>query len=97
MKERKKKDNDAIFIISRYFLSTGAAIVLVMLFVSPIRGNKMCAEEAIELFIHPTYDSGAKELQILFVPIVLEFCKLLTKTSHETPLYISCLRRYTWD
>ncbi|KAI3882266.1 hypothetical protein MKW92_003202 [Papaver armeniacum] len=71
-------------------LCRGAAAALVMMFVSPVAGNKECAEEAIQLFLNPTLDTETKELQTHSVPIILEFCKLLSKTSQDNPLYISC-------
>ncbi|KAI3927996.1 hypothetical protein MKW98_023597 [Papaver atlanticum] len=69
---------------NQMFVSAGAAAGLVMLFVSPIAGNKECAEEAIQLFLNPQH--------IYSVPIILEFCKLLcSKTSKPNRLYISCV------
>ncbi|KAJ4979658.1 hypothetical protein NE237_010438 [Protea cynaroides] len=69
-----------------------AATALVMLFLSPIKGNKQCAEEAIGLshFTHRV-TSKIRSYSVYFQPsIVLEFGKLLTRTSREDPLYISC-------
>ncbi|MCL7028989.1 hypothetical protein MKW94_026351 [Papaver nudicaule] len=75
------------------FVSAGAATALVMLFVSPIKGNKECAEEAIQLFLQPlNSDRVTTESHSHSVCIVLEFCKLLySTTSQDNPLYISCL------
>ncbi|MCL7029751.1 hypothetical protein MKW94_002131 [Papaver nudicaule] len=87
---KMRAENDAR--VSRHvqiFASAGAA-ALVMLFVSPIQGNKECAEKAIRLLVNPP-EAVKKELHTHFVPIILEFCTLLyTKTSRENPLYISC-------
>ncbi|RZC46130.1 hypothetical protein C5167_039076 [Papaver somniferum] len=85
-----RKDNDVSFGHIQIFVSAGAAAALVMMFVSPIAGNKECAEEAIQLFLNPTLDTETKELQTHSVSIILEFCKLLSKTSQDNPLYISC-------
>ncbi|RZC80764.1 hypothetical protein C5167_043341 [Papaver somniferum] len=69
---------------NQMFVSAGGAAGLVMLFVSPIAGNKECAEKAIQLFLNPQH--------IYYVPIILEFCKLLCgKTSKPNRLYISCV------
>ncbi|MCL7045703.1 hypothetical protein MKW94_020938 [Papaver nudicaule] len=85
-----RKDSDQSFSHVQIFVSAGAAAALVMMFVSPITGNKESAEEAIQLFLNPTLDTETKELQTHSVPIILEFCKLLSKTSQDNPLYISC-------
>ncbi|MCL7045142.1 hypothetical protein MKW94_026408 [Papaver nudicaule] len=86
--------NDAnAFSHDQIFVSAGAASALVMLFVSPITGNKECAEEAIQLFLHPlTLDRVTTEYHTHSVSIILEFCKLLcSKKSEDNRLYISCL------
>ncbi|XP_043690997.1 E3 ubiquitin-protein ligase UPL5-like [Telopea speciosissima] len=72
------------------FKSAGAPTALVMLFLSPIKGNKQCAEGAIRPFLTPNVESLPKSVQAQCASIVLEFCKLLTRTSREDPLYISC-------
>ncbi|XP_042514494.1 E3 ubiquitin-protein ligase UPL5 isoform X2 [Macadamia integrifolia] len=72
------------------FKSAGAPTALVMLFLSPIEGNKQCAEGAIRPFLTPNVESLPKSVQAHCASIVLEFCKLLTRTSREDPLYISC-------
>ncbi|KAI3971659.1 hypothetical protein MKW92_021852 [Papaver armeniacum] len=80
-----------IFGHNQVFVDGGAAAALVMLFVSPITGNKECAEEAIRLFLQPL-NSATIELLRHSAPIVLEFCQLLySKTSQDNPLLISCL------
>ncbi|MCL7044305.1 hypothetical protein MKW94_012246 [Papaver nudicaule] len=86
-------DDEDAFSHNQIFVSAGAAAALVMLLGSPIRGNKVCAEEAIELFLHPL-DSGMETIEshAHSVSIILEFCKLLwNKRSKEDPLYIACL------
>ncbi|KAI3942962.1 hypothetical protein MKW98_005474 [Papaver atlanticum] len=93
LKFKTRNDNDAY--VSHHiqiFVCAGAAAALVMLFLSPIRDNKECAEMAIQLFLNPLSDDEVKlELRTHFVPIILEFCTLLcSKTSTENPLYISC-------
>ncbi|XP_026378803.1 E3 ubiquitin-protein ligase UPL5-like [Papaver somniferum] len=90
---KTRNDNDAY--VSHHiqiFVCAGAAAALVMLFLSPIRDNKECAEKAIQLILNPLADDEVKiELRTHFVPIILEFCILLfSKTSADNPLYISC-------
>ncbi|KAJ4980956.1 hypothetical protein NE237_031793 [Protea cynaroides] len=72
------------------FKSACAPTALVMLYLSPIKGNKQCAEEAIRLFLTSHIELLPKSVQAQCASIVLEFCKLLTRTSREDPLYISC-------
>ncbi|RZC51205.1 hypothetical protein C5167_019637 [Papaver somniferum] len=75
-----------IFGHNQVFVDGGAAAALVMLSVSPITGNKECAEEAIRLFLQPLSSAT------ITAPIVLEFCQLLySKTPQDNPLFISCL------
>ncbi|KAI3905948.1 hypothetical protein MKW92_034687 [Papaver armeniacum] len=93
LKFKTRNDNDAY--VSHHiqiFVCAGAAAALVMLFLSPIRDNKECAEKAIQLFLNPLADDEVKiEIRTHFVPIILEFCTLLSKTSKNPhPLYISC-------
>ncbi|XP_026383383.1 E3 ubiquitin-protein ligase UPL5-like [Papaver somniferum] len=95
MSLRFKTRNDDDAYVSHHiqiFVCAGAAAALVMLFLSPIRDNKECAEKAIQLFLNPLVDDEVKiELRTHFVPIILEFCILLcSETSTENPLYISC-------
>ncbi|KAI3857117.1 hypothetical protein MKW98_010531 [Papaver atlanticum] len=76
---------------NQVFVDGGAAAALVMLFVSPITGNKECAQEAIQLFL-PPLNSATIESLSHSAPIILEFCQLLySKTSQDNQLYISCL------
>ncbi|XP_042519646.1 E3 ubiquitin-protein ligase UPL5-like [Macadamia integrifolia] len=72
------------------FKSAGAATALVMLFLSPVKGNKQCAEDSIRLFLTQDNELLPKTVQAHCASIVLEFCKLLSRTSREDPLYISC-------
>ncbi|XP_010270135.1 PREDICTED: E3 ubiquitin-protein ligase UPL5-like [Nelumbo nucifera] len=74
----------------RILRSSGAVTALVMLYLSPLRGNKECAEESIRLFLVPNIEILSKNVQSQCAPIVLEFCKLLTSTAHDDPLYASC-------
>ncbi|XP_026451608.1 E3 ubiquitin-protein ligase UPL5-like [Papaver somniferum] len=88
----KLNDGASTFSHNQIFVSGGAAASLVTLFVSPVTGNKECAEEAIQLFLHPlTSDTVTTELQTHYISIILEFCKLLSEnTSKDNPLYTSC-------
>ncbi|OVA09248.1 HECT [Macleaya cordata] len=90
LKMTPREDNDMSFGHLQIFMSAGAPTALVMLYVSPIRGNKECAEESIQLFLDQNFEFLPKAVHTQCVPIVLEFCKLLSRTSHDTPLYISC-------
>eukprot|EP00262_Sarcandra_glabra_P007389 TRINITY_DN20151_c0_g1_i1.p1 TRINITY_DN20151_c0_g1~~TRINITY_DN20151_c0_g1_i1.p1 ORF type:complete len:878 (-),score=86.91 TRINITY_DN20151_c0_g1_i1:586-3219(-) len=74
----------------RTFKLAGAPSALVMLFLSPIKGNRECAEESIRLFLRPNGEYLPEYLHTQCAPIVLEFCKLLTRTSHEHSLYLTC-------
>ncbi|KAI3861239.1 hypothetical protein MKX03_016661 [Papaver bracteatum] len=79
---------------NQVFVDGGAAAALVMLFISTSTGNKECAEEAIQLFLHPL-NSAILKLESLThcAAIILELRRLLySKTSQGNPLYISCLR-----
>ncbi|MCL7032196.1 hypothetical protein MKW94_023253 [Papaver nudicaule] len=85
-------NNASAFRHNQIFVSAGAAAALVMLFVSPITGNKECAEEAIRLFLRRlALDVVTKESHAHSVCIILEFCKFLCReTSQENPLYLGC-------
>ncbi|XP_010252668.1 PREDICTED: E3 ubiquitin-protein ligase UPL5-like isoform X2 [Nelumbo nucifera] len=72
------------------FRSSGAPTALVMLFLSPLKGNKEYAEESIRLFLTPNIEFLPKSIQSRCAPIVLEFCKLLSNTARDDPLYVSC-------
>lgn len=72
------------------FKSACATTALVMLFLSTVEGNRDCAEDSIRLFLYPNMYLFSSTVQHLCAPIVLEFCKLLSKTSQDDPLYISC-------
>ncbi|KAF8414199.1 hypothetical protein HHK36_002199 [Tetracentron sinense] len=72
------------------FKYSGAPTALVMLFLSPINGNKEAAKESISLFLAPNIEFLPKSMHILCAPIVMEFCKLLSSSTPEDPLYILC-------
>ncbi|KAK9151435.1 hypothetical protein Syun_009744 [Stephania yunnanensis] len=74
------------------FKSGGAPSALVMLFLSPIEGNKECSTEAIEQFVNAKTYVLPQKKRIQCVSIVLEFCKLLSKTAPDDPLYFMCRR-----
>ncbi|KAL5701587.1 HECT-type E3 ubiquitin transferase [Ranunculus cassubicifolius] len=86
----KDDDGDMSSGHAQIFKSASAPLALVMLFLSPFDGNKDCAEDSIRLFLYPNVYLFSKTVQHLCAPIVLEFCKLLSTTSMDDPLYVSC-------
>ncbi|XP_058070731.1 E3 ubiquitin-protein ligase UPL5 [Magnolia sinica] len=72
------------------FKLAGVPSALVMLFLSPVKGNREIAEESIRLFLNPHIDSLTKKVQNQCASIVLEFCQLLFRTAHDDPLYVLC-------
>ncbi|XP_077221806.1 ubiquitin protein ligase 5 isoform X2 [Tasmannia lanceolata] len=74
----------------RVFNLAGAPSALIMLFLSPIEGNRGCAEESIQLFLTSNLDFLPQSIHKQCASIVLEFCKLLNLTAHGHTLYISC-------
>jgi len=72
------------------FLLSSAPAALVMLYMSPIKGNKDCAESSIRHFLNSSRNSLPKQYHNYCAPIVLEFCKLLRRAANEDPLYLSC-------
>ncbi|KAH7858219.1 hypothetical protein Vadar_021452 [Vaccinium darrowii] len=63
---------------------------LVMLYMSPFKGNKQRGDESIRRFINWCMNVLPKGLRSLCVPIILEFCKLLARGSLRDPLYCFC-------
>ncbi|XP_059437048.1 E3 ubiquitin-protein ligase UPL5-like [Corylus avellana] len=72
------------------FLLSSAPAALVMLYMSPIKGNKDCADSSIRHFLNSSRNSLPKQYHNYCAPIVLEFCKLLRRAANEDPLYLSC-------
>ncbi|KAK9267974.1 hypothetical protein L1049_010411 [Liquidambar formosana] len=72
------------------FMSSSAPAALVMLYMSRIKGNKECADDLIRYFLNSSRSVLPKPINTQCAPIVLEFCKLLSRTVHEDPLYLSC-------
>lgn len=85
-----KDDNENAPGHLQIFLSSSAPSALVMLYLSPIKGNKQCAEECIKHFLDSIRTMLPKTLHSLCAPIVLAFCSLLRKISPSEPLYSSC-------
>ncbi|XP_068668306.1 E3 ubiquitin-protein ligase UPL5-like isoform X1 [Aristolochia californica] len=71
------------------FNLAGAPSALVMLFLSPNKGNRECAEDSIRLFLSPNIDLLPEVLQNHCAYIVLEFCKLLRRAAPGCPLYLT--------
>lgn len=72
------------------FLSASVPAVLVMLYMSPYDGNKDCAEEMIRQFVDSSENGLPKNVHSLCAPVVLEFCKLLSRAAENDPLYLVC-------
>lgn len=72
------------------FLSLSAPAALVMLYLSPIKGNKECAENLIKHFMDLLRHSVPKSLHKCCAIIVLEFCNLLRRETPEESLYVLC-------
>ncbi|KAK3433532.1 hypothetical protein EUGRSUZ_D01415 [Eucalyptus grandis] len=85
-----KDDGDAATGHLQIFMSSSAPAALVMLYMSPIRGNKEHAEESIRHFLELCIIELPKSLRSRCAPIVLEFCKLLRRIASHDPLYLSC-------
>ncbi|KAG6691710.1 E3 ubiquitin-protein ligase UPL5-like isoform X1 [Carya illinoinensis] len=87
------KDEERVPGHLQIFLSCSAPAALVMLYMSPIKGNKDCADSSISHFLN-FLNSSRNELPKPYhnycAPIVLEFCKLLRRAAIEDPLYLSC-------
>ncbi|KAI6704136.1 hypothetical protein NL676_013272 [Syzygium grande] len=85
-----KDDGDPATGHLQIFMSSSAPAALVMLYMSPIRGNKECADDSIRHFLESCISELPKSLRSRCAPIVLEFCKLLRRLSSDDSLYLSC-------
>ncbi|XP_028768366.1 E3 ubiquitin-protein ligase UPL5 isoform X2 [Neltuma alba] len=83
-------DNDAASGYFQIFLSSSAAAMLVMLYMSPYVGNKECGDCSIRHFLSSCRSTLSKSLHTTCARVVLEFCKLLRRAGPEDPLYLSC-------
>ncbi|KAG5561190.1 hypothetical protein RHGRI_004270 [Rhododendron griersonianum] len=74
------------------FSTSCAPAALVMLYMSPYKGNKERGDESIRRFVSWGLNALPKCLRFLCVPIVLEFCKLMNRggSSRRDPLYCFC-------
>ncbi|XP_044461115.1 E3 ubiquitin-protein ligase UPL5-like [Mangifera indica] len=72
------------------FMYSSAPAALVMLYMSPMNGNKDCADSSIRHFLNSCRNALPKNLHTQCAPIVLEFCKLLRKFTPEDTLYLAC-------
>ncbi|XP_013621112.1 PREDICTED: E3 ubiquitin-protein ligase UPL5-like [Brassica oleracea var. oleracea] len=71
------------------FLNSSVPAALVMLFASPLETNKSCAKSSIKLFFDSCIDLPDHQ-QRCFLPVVLEFFRLLRKVCPRNKLYVSC-------
>lgn len=85
-----KDDTESAAGYLQVFMSSSAPSALVMLYMSPTKSNKETADDTIRQFLNSSRNLLPKSVQIQCVPIVLEFCKLLSRTDHEDPLYLTC-------
>ncbi|XP_059663181.1 E3 ubiquitin-protein ligase UPL5 [Cornus florida] len=85
-----RNDTEAAAGHLQIFMSSCAPAALVMLYVSPVKGNKECADESIRQFISSSQNVLPKLVLSQCAPIMLEFCKLLGRTAHDDPLYSLC-------
>ncbi|CAL5344397.1 unnamed protein product [Camellia sinensis] len=85
-----RNDNEAAYGHLQIFLSSCAPAALVMLYMSPYKGNKECGDESIRQFVNSSRNVLPKAIHALCAPIVLEFCKLLGRAAHDDPLYSLC-------
>ncbi|KAA8520187.1 hypothetical protein F0562_014443 [Nyssa sinensis] len=85
-----KNDNEAAAGHLQIFMSSCAPAALVMLYMSPGKGNKESAEELIRQFINSSRSVLPKPIHTQCAPIVLEFCKLLGRAARDDPLYSLC-------
>ncbi|XP_024543665.1 E3 ubiquitin-protein ligase UPL5 isoform X1 [Selaginella moellendorffii] len=72
------------------FQLSGATSALVMLLLSPVESNRICAEESIKFFLTGNDDYLPVHLHCHSAPVLLDFCKLLSKSAPSHPLYRSC-------
>ncbi|XVE51003.1 hypothetical protein DITRI_Ditri02bG0003300 [Diplodiscus trichospermus] len=85
-----KDGNDSAPGHLQIFMDSPAPAALVTLYMSPINGNKQCADTSIRYFLSSCKTALSKHLQSYCAPIVLEFCKLFRKAVKEDSLYASC-------
>ncbi|KAK6932838.1 Ubiquitin-like domain [Dillenia turbinata] len=88
-----KDDSEAAKAHIQIFMSSSAPSALVMLYLSPHKGNKKCAEDCIKRFLSPSCNNLPKFVYMHCFPILLEFCKLLNRGNGgggEDSLYVSC-------
>ncbi|CAK9182243.1 unnamed protein product [Ilex paraguariensis] len=85
-----RNDNEQAAGHLQIFTSSCAPEALVMLYMSPLKDNKDIADEAIRHFINSSKTVLPKSIHSQFAPILLEFCKLLSRAGHEDRLYNLC-------
>ncbi|CAH9081655.1 unnamed protein product [Cuscuta epithymum] len=61
------------------FLASRAPAALVLLYMSPVKTYKDCAEESIRTFINSSKVNAHNPMHAQFAPIIVEFCKLLNR------------------
>ncbi|PPS11552.1 hypothetical protein GOBAR_AA09071 [Gossypium barbadense] len=85
-----KDNNDSGPAHLQIFMASSAPAALVMLYMSPIKKNKMCADDSIRHILTQYRSALPKHLHSYCAPILLEFCKLLRKVVNEDSLYEAC-------
>ncbi|CAB4275653.1 unnamed protein product [Prunus armeniaca] len=86
----QKEKNDSGVSHLQVFVPSSAPLALLMLYVSPLPGNKTVAETSIKYFLNSYSTLLPKHLHNHCAPIVLEFCKFLRRLGQEDPLYLLC-------
>nr|XP_027085814.1 E3 ubiquitin-protein ligase UPL5-like isoform X1 [Coffea arabica] len=88
-----QKDEDVESSISylQIFLSSSVPAALVMLYLSPVKSNRDCADDCIKHFIQNCKTFCKGQVYGHLAHLVLEFCKLLGRGAGiEDPLYNTC-------
>ncbi|KAJ7967791.1 E3 ubiquitin-protein ligase UPL5 [Quillaja saponaria] len=87
--DNNRADNNKASDYFQIFMSSSAPAVLIMLYMSPFKGNKECADYSIRHFLNSSR-MLSKTLHNQCALIVLEFCKLLRRVACEDLLYLAC-------
>ncbi|CAM6092872.1 unnamed protein product [Calypogeia fissa] len=72
------------------FQLAGATSALVMLLLSQVDSNRECAEESITSFLQANDEYLPAQIHCHCASVLLDFCKLLSKSAPNHSLYSSC-------
>ncbi|XP_051128795.1 E3 ubiquitin-protein ligase UPL5-like [Andrographis paniculata] len=90
--ESEQQSEQDHFDYLQVFIALAAPEALVMLYMSSYLPNKEAAQEAIKIFVEEGIAEFPKAAYIHFVPIILEFCRLLSKTAGIYDRLYGCCR-----